>query len=704
MARSFQRPGLGDTHGAPLRPDLLHRLEPQGLGALVRRHGHADAADGSTQEAVLATTHHAEQLNPDHPWPSAGVPVQRVYQMVSHATPGFMENEYPNAGAAGVPARVDRLMLASAKPPERGGRRMTSGNESQKGGPDPKRLELFQRALRPSRVWLVAEAIAVASEEHRRVYVERSPSGWRWSLVTTGGPYPLLRLAGVFLKADYRQLVVGGMAIGEHESVWAPEAPIPDAQGTVLSVEQAVNPSDVLDLMGDFVKTIKVPPPPSTSGQPPALHLNPFNGSLRSLSEDSHENRMIRLTRDIDWLRRENKYVIFCDAGRPDRFVQFAAMNDGTSNLYMEASSSLYEEMPRWPLYADDPAVVRKFQGLGFDMPETPPNTSKNFAKQVVSGLSAHVASLAEDIMLSVLEASPSYSLDVKYVKGEAAKSDPVKTSSKPSYRAESLAAMPQELLETLRAEVLGLLKAGFVVDPSYSGPGKVYMLGVRREEMINTAVMGLISDPDEYLEDPDYWGIWRQLTGGGDETLISFYVASMTSDSFGLEYATVGELSVISAPGDLGSDIPTSVMRALQPASSQEPFNHAFLDLYARATEWDTTPPYPPSNDTVTIQGVGTRVGLPLLVKAMAQHVDRDPSLWLTIHGSVSGQGNEGNEPAATVIAKELEMPLEQVDTAMKLAQAPADEFKGLILSSRPELQRAVIGAYAAALGYAKA
>src|SRR5262250_3697563 len=45
--------------------DLLRRLAPQVLGAVVRRYGHFDTAEDATQEAMLAA---ARQ------WPDGGVP------------------------------------------------------------------------------------------------------------------------------------------------------------------------------------------------------------------------------------------------------------------------------------------------------------------------------------------------------------------------------------------------------------------------------------------------------------------------------------------------------------------------------------------------------------------------------------------------------------------------------------------------------
>ena len=75
--------------------------------------------------------------------------------------------------------------------------------------PDAHRLALLRRAFVPSSLDDVAEAVAVASEHERRLYVERVDGGHRWSLTHPGGGYPLLRIAARFLRVDYTRLAVG---------------------------------------------------------------------------------------------------------------------------------------------------------------------------------------------------------------------------------------------------------------------------------------------------------------------------------------------------------------------------------------------------------------------------------------------------------------------------------------------------------------
>jgi len=67
--------------------------------------------------------------------------------------------------------------------------------------------------IQSNRVWSVlgdvAEAVSVASETERCVYIERRSDLYRWSLAHSGGAYPLLRITARFLGIDYHRLYVG---------------------------------------------------------------------------------------------------------------------------------------------------------------------------------------------------------------------------------------------------------------------------------------------------------------------------------------------------------------------------------------------------------------------------------------------------------------------------------------------------------------
>src|SRR5947209_3481254 len=98
--------------------------------------------------------------------------------------------------------------------------------------PDPERARLTRSIYVPSSLAAVAEAVAVATETEKRIYVERVDDRFRWSLTHPGGPYPLLRIMARFLRVDYHAIVVGcrklvdGVCViaGGPESDLAPES------------------------------------------------------------------------------------------------------------------------------------------------------------------------------------------------------------------------------------------------------------------------------------------------------------------------------------------------------------------------------------------------------------------------------------------------------------------------------------------------
>jgi len=80
--------------------------------------------------------------------------------------------------------------------------------------PDPKRADLIRTVFEPSGLEQVARAISEATEFQPRIYVERTGSWYRWSLVHPGGPYPLLRITARFLQMDYHHLAIGFKTLG----------------------------------------------------------------------------------------------------------------------------------------------------------------------------------------------------------------------------------------------------------------------------------------------------------------------------------------------------------------------------------------------------------------------------------------------------------------------------------------------------------
>jgi hypothetical protein len=81
--------------------------------------------------------------------------------------------------------------------------------------PDPERHRLALSIFEPSSLHRVAEAVAAATEDQKRVYVERVGDAWRWSLTDARGPGPLLRITAQFLRTDYRLLSLGWRAVAD---------------------------------------------------------------------------------------------------------------------------------------------------------------------------------------------------------------------------------------------------------------------------------------------------------------------------------------------------------------------------------------------------------------------------------------------------------------------------------------------------------
>ena len=82
--------------------------------------------------------------------------------------------------------------------------------------PDPERAQLFRSVFYSSPLEEVANAVSVASQKFRDFYIERRGDRWRWSFITKGGPYPLLRITARFLRMDpYSLAGVGSRVVGD---------------------------------------------------------------------------------------------------------------------------------------------------------------------------------------------------------------------------------------------------------------------------------------------------------------------------------------------------------------------------------------------------------------------------------------------------------------------------------------------------------
>lgn len=95
--------------------------------------------------------------------------------------------------------------------------------------PDPVRAGLIRSVFEPSTLESVAEAVSAATEDETRLYVERIGTQWRWSLVHSGGPYPLLRITARFLRMDYHSIVCGFRTIADDACVLSANPDEPDS-------------------------------------------------------------------------------------------------------------------------------------------------------------------------------------------------------------------------------------------------------------------------------------------------------------------------------------------------------------------------------------------------------------------------------------------------------------------------------------------
>jgi hypothetical protein len=113
--------------------------------------------------------------------------------------------------------------------------------------PDPERVRLTRSIYAPSSLDAVAEAVAVATQVEKRIYVERTGDEYRWSLTHPGGPYPILRITARFLRVDYHAIVVGSRKVADGVCVIAgdPASDLAPDAWAVLYFDGPTEPSDV---------------------------------------------------------------------------------------------------------------------------------------------------------------------------------------------------------------------------------------------------------------------------------------------------------------------------------------------------------------------------------------------------------------------------------------------------------------------------
>jgi hypothetical protein len=123
--------------------------------------------------------------------------------------------------------------------------------------PDPERRRLARSIFELSPLDDVAEAVAVATKDETRLYVERIGNFYRWSLIHPGGAYPLLRIAARFLQVDYHRIVIGLRAVAEGDCVLSTDpdnAEAPDAWA-VIEFDGPADPTEVKERIAQALES-----------------------------------------------------------------------------------------------------------------------------------------------------------------------------------------------------------------------------------------------------------------------------------------------------------------------------------------------------------------------------------------------------------------------------------------------------------------
>jgi hypothetical protein len=117
--------------------------------------------------------------------------------------------------------------------------------------PDAYRVSLLRSVFAASALDAVAEAVAVATEHERRIYIEHVDDRWRWSFTHPGGGYPLLRVTARFLGTDYTLISIAFRTVTEGVCVLCadPDATARPDRWAVIEFDGPATPKDVEELI-----------------------------------------------------------------------------------------------------------------------------------------------------------------------------------------------------------------------------------------------------------------------------------------------------------------------------------------------------------------------------------------------------------------------------------------------------------------------
>jgi hypothetical protein len=125
------------------------------------------------------------------------------------------------------------------------------------GQSDSERRRLLRSVYEPSSLDEVAEAVSVATEYEKHIYVERLDDSYRWSLTSPGGMYPLLRITARFLRIDYQGLVIGFRVVADGVFILAGD-PDSDQKPDAWAIIEFDGPAEPVDVVERIMRALEL--------------------------------------------------------------------------------------------------------------------------------------------------------------------------------------------------------------------------------------------------------------------------------------------------------------------------------------------------------------------------------------------------------------------------------------------------------------